>query len=129
MDVIGQQADFARKQGLFKAGSLGDVFLNLAFWKKSSNLRKVGSVDFLISHSWSCPSWMKILAICQYMNLDRAIALSNLACPLGALFLLLRAGSVSDVAMHFQGSILWAVMYFPLVIFLVVFLFGHLAAT
>ncbi|CAL1136317.1 unnamed protein product, partial [Cladocopium goreaui] len=59
---------------------------------------KVSTVELFISHSSKCPSWQKLLALCHYLNLDLAIFSSFLACILGMIFWVLRAGSLSAVA-------------------------------
>ena len=44
-------------------------------------------VDLCISHSWSCPSWMKLLAMCHFLNLDLAIISSITASTMAVVFL------------------------------------------
>ncbi|CAK9037455.1 unnamed protein product [Durusdinium trenchii] len=128
MEVILKQAAFAKQKGLFKAGLAGDVLWNLISPTKGKQplLTEVSSVDFFVSHSWSCPSWMKVLAICYHLNLDLAIALSSLACFLGLLALRIYAGSLSRVASVGEGWLYGTLMCSPMAVFLLIFFLGHL---
>ena len=47
-------------------------------------------VDLFLSHSWSCPSWMKLLALCHFLNLDLAIISSITASTMAVVFLVPR---------------------------------------
>eukprot|EP00913_Durusdinium_trenchii_P012993 g12199.t1 len=126
MEVILKQAAFAKQKGLFKAGLAGDVLWNLISPTKGKQplLTEVSSVDFFVSHSWSCPSWMKVLAICYHLNLDLAIALSSLACFLGLLALRIYAGSLSRVASVGEGWLYGTLMCSPMAVFLLTFFLG-----
>ena len=129
MQIIRAQAAFAEEKGLFKAGLAWHVSACLLGWKSCtmSRLKKVAKVDVFISHSWGCASWKKILAVCYHLNLDVAILLSNLACLLAALVMLLKAGSIPNVARQFQPWLYGALMYSPMCVFLVTFFFGALS--
>lgn len=44
-------------------------------------------VDLFLSHSWSCPNWKKLLAMCHFLNLDLAIISSITASTMAVVFL------------------------------------------
>eukprot|EP00438_Fugacium_kawagutii_P023953 Skav232715 [mRNA] locus=scaffold4051:2239:3864:+ [translate_table: standard] len=91
-----------------------------------ASLPEVSSVDFFISHSWHCSSLSKRLAFCHFLNLGMAIATSGLACLLGALTLVVRAGGsftgVAQEPAYLQQCLL---LYLPMLVFLGAYLFGH----
>ena len=130
MHVIEQQAAFAQERGLFKAARPWHVLATLTGCTNKSSafatLPKVSHVDTFISHSSACSSWKKALAICLHLNLDAAIASSNLACLIAALLLRLHAGSFAGIASSCQDWLNSAFMYCPMGLFLVTFFFGHM---
>lgn len=84
------------------------------------------SEDTFISHSWSCPAWMKYLGICYYLNLDLAVEASTLACVLAVSMLLFRSsGSITVVAQEGQFLLMGALILFPVAMFLLIFFFGQ----
>ena len=91
------------------------------------SLPNVSRVDFFISHSWSCPSWIKTLAFCHFLNLDLAIASSFLACLVAIFVLVLHTGSLSGVAQLQQGTLYASLLCWPMAVFLVAYLCGHAA--
>ena len=59
---------FSQKQDVFVQNFLKELPFT------SVNLKENAlKVDLFLSHSWSCPSWKKLLATCHYLNLDLAI--------------------------------------------------------
>lgn len=92
------------------------------------SLINVTEVDFFISHSWRCPSWMKVCALCHFLNLDAAVYSATVVWISTALILILRAGSVSEIAHSAQTTfeLHRAVVYWPMTVFFLVFFLGHL---
>ncbi|CAK9100803.1 unnamed protein product [Durusdinium trenchii] len=125
-----KRASLVQDQGLFKAAKAWQVLSTLA-WPRSfdlevySTLPTVGMVDIFISHSWSCPSWMKFLAMCQYLNLDFAIKASGLTCSLAITLLVFRAGGLSAVSQASQGWLYGSVVCGPIAVFLGTYFLGH----
>lgn len=138
MHAVKKQAVFAKQHGLFRAASASNVVSNLlavmsnldhCFDNTSyDSLPQVSRVDYFISHSWSCPCWMKSLAFCHFLNFDLAIASSCMACLLAVLILFLHAGSFSGVAMQPQGLLYGCLLCWPVAVFLAVYLFAHIGA-
>jgi len=134
MHAIQGQVAFAREHGLFKAASASQVLWHLLLVvtgnselgvSQHNSLPVVTKVDFFISHSWSCPSWIKFLALCHQLNFDLAIASSLFACLLATGFLVLWCGSVTGVAQH--ARLLQAlVILCPTAIFFTTYFLGHL---
>jgi len=134
MHAIQGQVAFAREHGLFKAASASQVLWHLLLVvtgnselgvSQHNSLPVVNKVDFFISHSWSCPSWIKFLALCHQLNFDLAIASSLFACLLATGFLVLWCGSVTGVAQH--ARLLQAlVILCPTAIFFTTYFLGHL---
>ena len=86
----------------------------------------MSQVDFFISYSWSCPSWMKRLALCHCLNLNFAIGSCGIAFLLAIVILVLPASSIravaqQDPALRYCLSLLW-----PFFVSLGTYLFGHL---
>lgn len=123
MEFIRQQADFADRHGLFKAGSAWDVLKILVNGRAS--VCQVSKVDVFISHTWSCPSWKKILAICYELNLDLALGLSVSSCLSAVVSMAFYAGSLGAVAEKCQDWLLATLFYLPMLVFVVAFFFGH----
>ena len=92
-----------------------------------NSLPHVNQVDIFISHSWGCPSWMKFLALCQYLNFDMAVALATFVWISTASILLFRAGSIVHLADSMVGSsyLTYALVYWPMTVFCLVYFFGH----
>mmetsp|Transcript_7176 Transcript_7176/g.16290 ORF Transcript_7176/g.16290 Transcript_7176/m.16290 type:complete len:97 (-) Transcript_7176:3-293(-) len=86
MQQVHKQIRRAEQDGLFRA-TTADTLFNFVLLNSISkyfqaspdrtsrydSLERVSQVDFFISHSWSCPSWMKRLALCHCLNLNLAI--------------------------------------------------------
>ena len=128
MQVVRRQAAFAKQHGLFKATSAWDVIFHLICPSVGSSYNSLGlvdSVDYFISHTWSCRSWMKSLAFCHHFNLDFAIASSFLSCIFSVVLLILYAGSWMNVARECQDWLNAALLYIPMTIFFIAFFFGH----
>ena len=134
-----QQIRRAEQDGLFRA-TTADALFNFHFSNSISkyvqaspdrtarydSLERVSQVDFFISHSCSCPSWMKRLALCHCLNLNLAIGSCGIAFLLAIVILVLPADSIravaqQDPALRYCLSLLW-----PFVVFLGTYLFGHL---
>ena len=96
------------------------------FWRAAIAAIKVSTVELFISHSSKCPSWQKLLALCHYLNLDLAIFSSFFACILGAIFWVLRAGSLSAVAQEPQSLLSGSLYWWPMLAFVMTFFCGHL---
>ena len=139
MKHVQKQIRRAEQDGLFRA-TTADALFNFHFSNSISkyfqaspdrtarydSLERVSQVDFLISHSWSCPSWMKRLALCHCLNLNLAIGSCGIAFLLAIVILVLHAGSIravaqQDPALRYCLSLLW-----PFFVFLGTYLFGHL---
>eukprot|EP00438_Fugacium_kawagutii_P032417 Skav234920 [mRNA] locus=scaffold840:940629:942260:+ [translate_table: standard] len=137
MQEIRQDAvKLAEQHGLFRATTAWRIFSLscLNCWGHTSegtssqyaSLPEVSSVDFFISHSWHCSSFSKRLALCHFLNLDMAIATSGLACLLGALTLVLRAGwSFPGVAQEPAYLLQGLLLHLLLLVFLGAYFFGH----
>eukprot|EP00435_Cladocopium_sp_Y103_P045584 s1134_g13.t1 len=70
--------------------------------------------DFFISHSWRCPSWMKVFALCHFLNLDTAVSSATVVW-------------ISTARAAWDGAELHrAVVYWPMTVFFLVFFLGHL---
>jgi len=140
MRAVAQQLALAEQHGLFKRAKASDVvsnllclMLNFSCCSQSSLSQRplpvATSVDVFISHSWSCPAWMKILAICHHMNFDFAIILSSLAGMMSVLALVLHAGSLHTVSQMDWNLLSFCLLGCPMVAFLVAYLFGHLCSS
>eukprot|EP00435_Cladocopium_sp_Y103_P050110 s1517_g15.t1 len=146
MQTLRLKADLAKKHQLFRATSASKVVADLAvqlIWdllgishgssQESSDhslydsLEPVTEVEIFISHSWSCPSWMKALAVCHHLNLDVAIVSACLATLLSVSILVFRAGSFSGVAQQSQGLLFSCLICWPVVSFLIAYFLGHTA--
>ncbi|CAK9106806.1 unnamed protein product [Durusdinium trenchii] len=126
------RAAFAKDEGLFKAAKAWQVLSNLLASPSHFDLElydslpSVEGTDTFISHSWSCPAWMKYLGICYYLNLDLAVEASTLACVLAVSMLLFRSsGSITVVAQEGQFLLMGALILFPVAMFLLIFFFGQ----
>ena len=75
-------------------------------------LPTVAFVELFVSHSWECPSWMKVLALCHYLNLDRAIAFATFTWSASAVFLLilLFAKGPNSIQLEYQ---FYALIFWP----------------
>ena len=140
MRAVAQQLALAEQHGLFKRAKASDVvsnllclMLNFSCCSQSSLSQRplpvATSVDVFISHSWSCPAWMKILAICHHLNFDFAIILSSLAGMMAVLALVLHAGSLHTVSQMDWNLLSFCLLGCPMVAFLVAYLFGHLCSS
>ena len=148
MQTLRVKAGLAKKHQLFRATSASKVVAHLSlqplwdllgishgssYWESSDHwslydsLEPVTEVDVFISHSWSCPSWIKALAVCHYLNLDLAILSACLATLLSVSILVFTAGSFSGVAQQSQGLLFSCLICWPVVSFLIPYLFGHTA--
>ena len=111
-----RSAKIPTKQEVLQAGS---------FIFESSSCAD-SQVDVFVSHCWSSGRWAKFLALCLYFNLTAAVL-----CSLTA-WLLAIAGMIAYV--HGEPAklggnhlLLPILVHFPIVVFLVVFLFGQYA--
>ena len=133
MNRISNLAAFAKFHGLFRAASGLDVTCNLLrsmvrchdLPSKFQALQKVSQVDLFISHSSKCTSWLKLLAIDHYLNLDWAIVCSVLCFILTIIVLVADAGSFSAVAQH-QDILFRCFFVWPLLVFVSIYACGHL---
>eukprot|EP00435_Cladocopium_sp_Y103_P039428 s376_g10.t1 len=134
MQAVQELAAYAKNHGLFRAASACDVTCSLlssmlpcescqsagSIAGSSSRfqfLRKVSTVELFVSHSSKCASWQKLLALCHYLNVDLAIFSSFLACILGVIFLVVRAGSLSAVAQKPQSLLSGSLYWGPVLVF------------
>lgn len=128
MHSVQEQIAFAEERGLFRAASAWIVTSALLAARNFHwELPKVSQCDVFISHSWSCAKWMKFLAICHYMNLDLAILLSVLACLFSLVLLVVHAGNWSGVAQLSQGLLYGGLVCWPMAVFILAYLFGHVS--
>eukprot|EP00438_Fugacium_kawagutii_P032443 Skav223747 [mRNA] locus=scaffold3575:191369:194407:- [translate_table: standard] len=106
MHLVQQHIAFAEERGLFRAATAWIITTSLlqrAGRNFHWDLPKVSRCDVFISHSWSCAKWIKLLAVCHYLNLDVAIVLSVLAGLLNLVLFVVHAGNWSGVAQLSQG--------------------------
>ena len=86
--------------------------------------RTVSEVDLFISHSWSCSSTFKYLAIC-HLNFDMA-ALSSLVIAISAVIVLVvRAGSLEGIAQEGAPFLSMVLFQCLMVVFLLAYFAGH----
>eukprot|EP00438_Fugacium_kawagutii_P023821 Skav220110 [mRNA] locus=scaffold1727:97641:99233:+ [translate_table: standard] len=131
MHSVQEQIAFAKDRGLFRAASAWIITSSLLHYAAKNfhwELPKVARCDVFISHSWSCRKWLKFLAICHYLNLDLAIVLSVLAGLLSLVLLVLHAGNLSGVAQLSQGLLYAGLVCWPMAVFILVYLFGHVCS-
>ena len=138
MQQVHKQIRRAEQDGLFRA-TTADTLFNFVLLNSISkyfqaspdrtsrydSLERVSEVDFFISHSWSCPSWMKRLALCHCLNLNLAIGSGICAFLLAILILVLHAGSILAVAKQ-DPALKYLSFLWPCWVFLGTYLFGHL---
>jgi len=83
---------------------------------------ETGHVDIFVGHSWSAGRWSKFLALCLFFNLDMAIC-----CAFGAWLIvaatLLGWGGITSLGGSYLA--LPCLVYFPMTVFFVVFIFGQ----
>lgn len=139
MQAIRKQAAFVKEHQLFRAASASHVIsilYQLLLRDKIDErvsetiyqlLPKVSKTDVFISHSWSCPAWKKILAICHYLNLHLAVLASLIAAALAVTILVHASGSFSAVAKQSSSLLYGILMCWPMAVFVLTYLFGHLA--
>ena len=142
MQKVFQQIRRAEQDGLFRA-TTADALFNFHFSNsifkyfqdfqaspdrssRYDSLERMSQVDFFISHSWSCPSWMKRLALCHCLNLNLAIGSCGCAFLLPIVILVLRAGSIRAVAHQDPALRYGLLLLWPFLMFLGTYLFGHL---
>eukprot|EP00438_Fugacium_kawagutii_P004970 Skav222401 [mRNA] locus=scaffold4422:329730:331385:+ [translate_table: standard] len=132
MHALRQKAAFAQLHQLFRSACASNVVWNLGMQalcqgngSMYESLKPVSKVDVFISHSWSCPAWMKALAVCHYLNLDLAFGSTCLAAVLAVFVLRLNAGSFSAIAQQSQNVLFCSLICWPVVAFLIPFFFGH----
>ena len=79
-------------------------------------------VDIFVGHSWSAGRWLKVMALCVYFNLGKAVASSMLTWLITVAALLARGGWTG-----LGGSYLAlpCLVYFPMVTFIIVLVFGQ----
>ena len=120
----------AERLGLFKAASFSSVLASLARPIDTQSLPSVSDVDIFISHSWSSPNWLKMLAICHHLNLDFAIASSIVTWMVALLVMLLRAGSYAALLEESFTLLLLTIVVVPVtVLFLAYFGWDAIRAT
>lgn len=135
MEALQRHSAVVQSLGLFKAANARQVLWDLAQLAVSGvlgppsspydSLVHVSCVDVFISHNWSCPSALKYLAMCHYLNLDLALISSSATAIVTALILILRAGSVTGVAQESVAFLCGALIHWPMSVFLLAYLFGH----
>eukprot|EP00438_Fugacium_kawagutii_P029466 Skav209233 [mRNA] locus=scaffold293:351644:354299:- [translate_table: standard] len=126
MHVVQKQIVFAEQHGLFKSASAWIVTMSLLRTRKFQRaLPKASRCDVFISHSWSCPRWMKFLAICHHMNVDLAIVLSVIACLLALTLLVLYAGHFRGLSQFPQSLLYGGLVCWPMGVFILTYFFGH----
>lgn len=128
MEDIRQKTKFAEQHGLFRAAAAKDLFtLNCSHRNfNGDSLSKVSHVDFFVSHSWQCPSWIKRLTLCHCLNLNLSITSSVVTWGLAVVILLLEAGSIEDVRQR-PPALRFSLVYgLPVAVFFATYLFGHL---
>jgi len=135
MEALQRHSTVVQSLGLFKAANARQVLWDLAQLAVSGvcglpsspyeSLEDVSCVDVFISHNWSCPSALKYLAMCHYLNLDLALISSSATAIVTALILILRAGSVTGVAQESVPFLCGALIHWPMSVFLLAYLLGH----
>ena len=139
MQAIHDLAAYAKFHGLFRAASGLDVTCNMLRsmvpCRRSDPLsdfqalQQVSKIDIFISHSSKCSSWLKLLAMCHYLNLDLAIFLSILSFILAIIVLVADAGSFIAVAQQHQSVLFYCLYVWPMLVFVGVYAAGHLFST
>ena len=124
----------ADAKGLFRCVSAHDVisFLLPEILRTGASYRsarRATHVDCFVSHSWSSPRWMKILAICHHLNLGLATVSSALMSVLTAVILVVSKGSFNDVAQMPQIQLYTYLVFWPMGVFLLAYFFGHLCGS
>lgn len=136
MYEVRKLAALAKRNGLFRTASAFDVTLSLLWAMRNPDPRDPNAnvyhrlpvvirADSFISHSWSCPGWLRILAICHHLNLNMAIGSCLLTSFFSVLFLVFSAGSFDSIAKQPHAVLQLWLLGFPTVVFLTVYLFGH----
>ena len=79
-------------------------------------------VDIFVGNSWSAGRWLKVMALCEYFNLGKAVACSMLTWLIAVSVLLTRGGWTG-----LGGSYLAlpCLVYLPMVTFFIVLVFGQ----
>lgn len=128
MQTIQEQISFASTHGLFRTATAHQLFITLlTSWSSLyPKLQKASHVDTFISHSWSCPRWLKFLAICHHLNYHFAIACSGMAAFLAVMTLALIADGFSGIVALPRRFVYVSCVCWPIVAFLLAYLFGHL---
>ena len=137
MQAVQAKAAFAKHHGLFRAASAIHVTCNLLSemapcqrcqndgFSRFKSLPQVSHVDFFISHSRTCPPWLKLLAISHYLNLDLAIFSFVIAFILGVILIVAHANSLSAVAKQPQEHLFACLYVWPILIFVAAYSAGH----
>lgn len=128
MHAVLKHGSRAQEEGLFKAASACQVLCSLVSSEDLNSLWSLPSVtsaDVFISHSWSCFSWLKVVAMCHHLNLDFAIVSSTLACILSVFTLRLHAGSFNGIAQQSGAVLFEALICFPMGTFLISYFSGQ----
>eukprot|EP00438_Fugacium_kawagutii_P020609 Skav206470 [mRNA] locus=scaffold1672:114166:115818:+ [translate_table: standard] len=141
MQTIRERGAFAQQRGLFRAASAASLTRSMlsalmspcckTLWRPSSTFKflpQVSYVDFFISHSRACSSWLKLMVLCHYLNLDLAIALSFIAVAVAVIFLIVYTGSVLAVAELSPGFLYVCFYVWPVTVFLAAYFGGHLCS-
>ena len=135
MEAVHRHSAVVQSLGLFKAASARQVLWDVAQLAVSGvcgspsspyeSLQHVSCVDVFISHNWSCPSALKYLTLCHYLNLDLALISSSATAIVTAFILILRAGSLTGVAQEGVALLCGALIHGPMFVFLLAYLVGH----
>lgn len=134
MHIIQEQMAFADAKGLFRCVSAHDVISCLLpeILRTGTSYRsapRTSHVDCFVSHSWSSPRWMKILAVCHHLNLGLATVSSAMVSVLTAVILVVSKGSFNDVAQMPQIQLYTYLVFWPIGVFLLAYFFGHLCGS
>ena len=128
MEAIQQQARLAHENGLFKSTCAWDVWWHVLYPHGSEgsyrSLARVSQVNYFISHSWSSSKWSKVLQLCHFFNLKKAMTLAGFSCIIGAAIMLWSAGSL-DAVTSCQSSIPIILFHLPMGVFIFTYFFGH----
>mmetsp|Transcript_8474 Transcript_8474/g.20069 ORF Transcript_8474/g.20069 Transcript_8474/m.20069 type:complete len:555 (+) Transcript_8474:88-1752(+) len=128
----------SKHQGLFKATRASSVVAELVAQRQKRQrhgfvssrdfdaLPEVERVDVFVSHSWKGSNILKALAMCHYLNLWIAVALSTGVWIATACFQVVQAGGIEAVANHCDFAALHVkLVYCPLGVFFLVYFLGH----
>ena len=129
MQTIQKQVEQAQLYGLCKGARARHVLWSLALPESCAlgrSLPSVSHVDVFLCHSWSSPTWMKMVALCHYLYFDLALTTSAATMVGAVCFLVIRAGNTTDVSHVSRASLSQTLIGWPVAAFLLVYFCGFI---